>query len=95
MATRWCCTTPVNIGMATAITDGLVVLVVRDCDRGSLAEIAQQTAGLLERARAGRFAGDDMSGGTFTVSNLGMLPVTEFAAIINPAGRDPRRRRDP
>jgi pyruvate dehydrogenase E2 component (dihydrolipoamide acetyltransferase) len=73
-----------NIGMATAINDGLVVLVVRDCDRASLAEIAQQTAGLLERARAGRFAADDMSGGTFTVSNLGMLPVTEFAAIINP-----------
>jgi pyruvate dehydrogenase E2 component (dihydrolipoamide acetyltransferase) len=74
----------VNIGMATAIDDGLVVLVVRDCDRSSLADIAQQTAGLLERARAGRFAADDMSGGTFTVSNLGMLPVAEFAAIINP-----------
>jgi pyruvate dehydrogenase E2 component (dihydrolipoamide acetyltransferase) len=74
----------VNIGMATAIEDGLVVLVVRGCDRASLAEIVQQTTGLLERARSGRFAGEDMSGGTFTVSNLGMLPVTEFAAIINP-----------
>jgi pyruvate dehydrogenase E2 component (dihydrolipoyllysine-residue acetyltransferase) len=73
----------VNIGMATAIEDGLVVLVVRGCDRASLAEIAQQTTGLLERARSGRFASDDMSGGTFTVSNLGMLPVAEFAAIIN------------
>ena len=74
----------VNIGLATALDDGLIVPVVRDCDRQPLAEIVRQVRGLLERARAGRFAGDDLSGGTFTVSNLGMFPVSHFAAVINP-----------
>ena len=46
--------------------------------------IVQQARGLLERARAGKFASDDLSGGTFTVSNLGMLPVAHFAAVVNP-----------
>ncbi len=74
----------VNIGLATAVTDGLVVPVVHGCDREPLAAIVRQVKGLVERARAGRFAGDDLSGGTFTVSNLGMFPVSEFAAVINP-----------
>ena len=73
-----------NVGMATAIDDGLVVPVVRRCDSQPLAAIVQQARGLVERARAGKFAGDDLSGGTFTVSNLGMFPVTDFAAIVNP-----------
>jgi len=73
-----------NVGMATAIDDGLVVPVVRRCDSQPLAAIVQQARGLIERARAGKFAGDDLSGGTFTVSNLGMFPVTDFAAIVNP-----------
>ena len=74
----------VNVGLATALDDGLVVVVVRNCDRESLGGIVQQARGLVERARAGRFAGDDLSGGTFTVSNLGMFPVSDFAAVINP-----------
>ena len=74
----------VNVGVATAIDDGLVVPVVRNADREPLAAIVRQARGLLERARAGRFASDDLSGGTFTLSNLGMLPVTDFAAVINP-----------
>jgi pyruvate dehydrogenase E2 component (dihydrolipoamide acetyltransferase) len=74
----------VNVGLATALDDGLIVVVVRDCDRASLGEIARQARALVARARAGKFAPDDLSGGTFTVSNLGMYPVTEFAAIINP-----------
>jgi pyruvate dehydrogenase E2 component (dihydrolipoamide acetyltransferase) len=74
----------VNVGVATAIDDGLVVPVIRNCDREPLAAIARQARGLLERARSGRFAGDDLSGGTFTLSNLGMFPVSQFAAVINP-----------
>jgi pyruvate dehydrogenase E2 component (dihydrolipoamide acetyltransferase) len=74
----------VNVGVATAVDDGLVVPVIRNCDREPLAAIVRQARGLLERARSGRFGGEDLSGGTFTVSNLGMYPVSEFAAVINP-----------
>src|SRR6059036_152974 len=74
----------VNVGVATAVADGLVVPVVRHCDRDPLAAIVRQARALLDRARSGRFAADDLTGATFTVSNLGMLPVTEFAAVINP-----------
>ncbi len=74
----------VNVGVATSVDDGLLVPVLRHCDSAPLAMIVQQARGLLERARTGKFAGDDLSGGTFTVSNLGMLPVSEFAAVVNP-----------
>jgi pyruvate dehydrogenase E2 component (dihydrolipoamide acetyltransferase) len=74
----------VHVGIATATDDGLVVPVVRDCDRSSLAQIVQQARAVVERARAGRFGADDLTGATFSVSNLGMFPVTDFAAIINP-----------
>jgi pyruvate dehydrogenase E2 component (dihydrolipoamide acetyltransferase) len=74
----------VNVGMAAAVDDGLVVPVLHHTDRESLAAIVRQAQGLVERARAGRFGGDDLSGGTFTVSNLGMFPVSDFAAVINP-----------
>jgi pyruvate dehydrogenase E2 component (dihydrolipoamide acetyltransferase) len=74
----------VNVGVATAVDDGLVVPVIRGPDREPLAAIVRQARGLLERARSGRFANDDLSGGTFTVSNLGMYPVSAFAAVINP-----------
>jgi pyruvate dehydrogenase E2 component (dihydrolipoamide acetyltransferase) len=74
----------VNIGLATATDEGLVVPVVRNCDREPLAGIVRQVRALVERAKRGRFAADDLSGGTFTVSNLGMFPVSRFAAVINP-----------
>jgi pyruvate dehydrogenase E2 component (dihydrolipoamide acetyltransferase) len=74
----------VNVGLATAVEDGLMVPVVRNCDREPLATIVRQVQALLARARSGKFASDDLSGATFTVSNLGMFPVTEFAAVINP-----------
>ncbi len=73
----------VNVGMATAVDDGLMVPVLHHVDREPLAAIVRQARGLVERARAGRFGGDDLSGGTFTLSNLGMFPVSDFAAIIN------------
>jgi pyruvate dehydrogenase E2 component (dihydrolipoamide acetyltransferase) len=73
-----------HIGIATATDDGLVVPVVHDCDRTPLGQIVQRARALVERARKGRFAGDDLTGATFSVSNLGMFPVVDFAAIINP-----------
>jgi len=60
------------------------VPVLHGCDTKPLAEVVRETRALVERARAGRFERDDLSGGTFTVSNLGMYPVSEFAAVINP-----------
>jgi len=74
----------VNVGVATAVEEGLVVPVVRNCDREPLAAIVRQARALLERARSGRFGSEDLSGGSFTVSNLGMFPVAAFAAVINP-----------
>ena len=74
----------VNVGLATAVDDGLVVPVVRGCDSAPLATIVREARALVARARSGRFATDDLTGGTFTVSNLGMYPVSEFAAVINP-----------
>jgi pyruvate dehydrogenase E2 component (dihydrolipoamide acetyltransferase) len=74
----------VHVGLATATDQGLVVPVVRDCDRQPLGTLVAQVQGLVERARGGKFAADDLRGGTFTVSNLGMYPVSHFAAVVNP-----------
>lgn len=74
----------VNIGIAVALDNGLITTVVRDCDRKPLARIAREAKAMVARAREGRLQADDMVGGTFTISNLGMYGVDEFAAIINP-----------
>jgi pyruvate dehydrogenase E2 component (dihydrolipoamide acetyltransferase) len=74
----------VNIGVAVAAQDSLVVPTVFDVDRKSLGEIARDSRGLAERVRAGAITPPELSGGTFTVSNLGMFGVTEFVAVINP-----------
>lgn len=74
----------INVGIAVALPDGLVVPVVHDADKKSLRQIASDAKEIIERARTGRLAPDDYVGGTFTVSNLGMYDVDEFAAIINP-----------
>jgi pyruvate dehydrogenase E2 component (dihydrolipoamide acetyltransferase) len=74
----------VNIGMAVAREAGLLTVVVRDCDKKSLAQIARETRQVVGRARDGRMKPDDMVGGTFTISNLGMFDVDDFIAIINP-----------
>jgi pyruvate dehydrogenase E2 component (dihydrolipoamide acetyltransferase) len=75
-----------EIGMciAVAIEEGLVTPVLRGADRKSLAEIAQESAALVERTRAGKNRPEDYEGGTFTLSNLGMYDVDTFVAIINP-----------
>jgi len=74
----------VNIGVAVAADGTLVVPTVFDADLKSLIEIAAQTRQLASQVRDGTVAPADLSGGTFTVSNLGMLAVARFTAVINP-----------
>jgi len=73
----------IHIGLAVAIEDGLVVPVIHRADTLSLGEIAQQRMELLAKAQAGKLRPHDISGGTFTISNLGMYNVDAFNAIIN------------
>jgi pyruvate dehydrogenase E2 component (dihydrolipoamide acetyltransferase) len=74
----------INIGIAVARETGLLTVVVKDVDKKSLASIAEESEVLVNRAREGRMQADDMIGGTFTVSNMGMFGVDDFVAIINP-----------
>jgi pyruvate dehydrogenase E2 component (dihydrolipoamide acetyltransferase) len=74
----------VHVGIAVAVDGGLVVPVIRDADTKSLTQVAGEAAGLIGRARAGKLTAEDVGGGTFTVSNLGMLGVEAFTAVINP-----------
>jgi pyruvate dehydrogenase E2 component (dihydrolipoamide acetyltransferase) len=74
----------VHMGIAVALPDGLVVPVIRDADRLSLDDLHARTAQLAEAARNGTLSPDEMTGSTFTISNLGMFGVDEFCAIINP-----------
>jgi pyruvate dehydrogenase E2 component (dihydrolipoamide acetyltransferase) len=73
----------VNVGVAVAAQDALIVPTVFDADQKSLGEIAREARALAARVRAGEITPPELSGGTFTVSNLGMFGVTEFTAIIN------------
>jgi pyruvate dehydrogenase E2 component (dihydrolipoamide acetyltransferase) len=77
--------TKVHIGVAVALEDGLIVPVIRDCDRKSLGEIAREAKSLIERARGKKLRPEEYSGGTFAISNLGMYDVVEFTAVIDPA----------
>jgi pyruvate dehydrogenase E2 component (dihydrolipoamide acetyltransferase) len=74
----------VNVGVAVAAQDALVVPTIFDADRKSLGEIATETRTLAGKVREGTVTPPELSGGTFTVSNLGMYGVTNFAAVINP-----------
>jgi pyruvate dehydrogenase E2 component (dihydrolipoamide acetyltransferase) len=74
----------VNIGVAVAIDDGLIVPVIRDSDRKTLTEVAREAHGLSARARSRRLTPDELTGGTFTISNLGMYGIRQFTAVINP-----------
>jgi pyruvate dehydrogenase E2 component (dihydrolipoamide acetyltransferase) len=73
----------IHVGMAVALDDGLIVPVIRHVDKKPLAEIAQEAKTLAEKARAGRLALEEVTGGTFTVSNLGMYGVDGFTPILN------------
>ena len=74
----------VNLGMAVSVDDGLIVPVLRRADERSLADIATEARRLVALTKQGRFASEDLSGGTFTVSNMGMLDLESFTAVINP-----------
>ncbi len=74
----------VNIGMAVSVENGLVVPVIRNADQNGLDEIQSESAELAEKARSGKLSPEEMKGGSFTISNMGMLNVEEFGAIINP-----------
>lgn len=73
----------VNLGVAVAIDEGLLVPVLRNANHMSLTDISAATADLAARARTGRLQPDEMTGGTFTVSNLGMFGLESFTAIVN------------
>jgi pyruvate dehydrogenase E2 component (dihydrolipoyllysine-residue acetyltransferase) len=74
----------INIGLAIAVDDGVVAPVIRKADAASLGEIATQRRDLTDRARGGKLRPNDIAGGTFTISNLGMFGVDAFTAIIIP-----------
>jgi pyruvate dehydrogenase E2 component (dihydrolipoamide acetyltransferase) len=74
----------VNIGVAVAGEDALIVATVFDCDRKSLGQIARDARGLAEKVRDKSITPPELSGATFTVSNLGMFGIEQFTAIINP-----------
>ncbi len=73
-----------HIGIAVSLDQGLITPVLRDCDAKPLARIAVESRDLAERARGGKLRAQEISGATFSISNLGMFDVEEFSAIINP-----------
>src|SRR3954471_16623491 len=73
-----------NVGIAVAIPNGLVVPVIQNCERKTIAEIAAARAELVDRARSGKLQQGDLDGGTFTISNLGMFGIERFVAVLNP-----------
>jgi pyruvate dehydrogenase E2 component (dihydrolipoamide acetyltransferase) len=73
-----------NVGFAVAIPKGLVVPVIRGAERKSIAELAADRSDLVTRAREGKLRQEDLEGGTFTISNLGMYGIEQFTAVLNP-----------
>jgi pyruvate dehydrogenase E2 component (dihydrolipoamide acetyltransferase) len=74
----------IHIGVAVATERGLIVPVLRDVDQKTLSQIARETRDLAERANSGKLQPAEYTGGTFTISNLGMFGVEQFNAVINP-----------
>ncbi|MDD5662897.1 MAG: dihydrolipoamide acetyltransferase family protein [Victivallaceae bacterium] len=74
----------INVGVAVSVPNGLLVPVIRNTDRKGLDEIQAETAEYAEKARAGKIAPDQLKGGTFTISNMGMMNLENFIAIVNP-----------
>ena len=73
-----------HLGLAVSLEQGLVVPVIRNADELTIAELNARSRELTEKARAGKLAPEEMTGSTFTISNMGMLDVENFTAIINP-----------
>ena len=76
--------THADVAVAVALDGGLITPIVHKADQKDLMTIAKETAGLVERAKAGKLLPDEIMGGTFTLSNLGMFGIKSFDAIINP-----------
>ncbi len=76
--------TQINLGLAVGIEEGLVVPVIHEADRLSIAELAARRQELVKRAREHRLRSADLNGGTFTLTNLGMYNVDTFLAVLNP-----------
>ncbi|WAL67865.1 dihydrolipoamide acetyltransferase family protein [Amycolatopsis cynarae] len=74
----------VHVGIAVALDDGLIVPVIHDADRKTVSQISREARDLADRARNGRVSVDEITGGTFTISNLGMYGIDQFTAVINP-----------
>ncbi|MBA2566128.1 MAG: 2-oxo acid dehydrogenase subunit E2 [Gemmatimonadetes bacterium] len=74
----------IGIGVAVAMEDGLLVAVVHDCAGRTLSDLARETREAVARVRSGRPGQEDLQGGTFSISNMGMFPVEQFSAIITP-----------
>ncbi|MBC7172534.1 MAG: 2-oxo acid dehydrogenase subunit E2, partial [Polyangiaceae bacterium] len=74
----------IDVSVAVAIPDGLITPVVRDADTKGVAQIAREVKDLAGRAKAKKLAPEEFTGGTFSISNLGMYGIDEFAAVINP-----------
>ncbi|KZM72297.1 dihydrolipoamide acetyltransferase [Nocardia terpenica] len=74
----------IHLGIAVATPAGLLVPVIRDADRKSVSEIAAESRDKAERSRDRKLRADEMGGGTFTISNLGMFGIEQFTAVINP-----------
>jgi pyruvate dehydrogenase E2 component (dihydrolipoamide acetyltransferase) len=74
----------VDVSVAVALDDGLITPIIKAADQKGLAQIAAETKDLAERARAGKLKLEEFQGGTFSISNLGMYGIREFAAVINP-----------
>ena len=82
-STRW--NSHVHLGLAVSLEQGLVVPVIRNADELTIAELHARAKDLAGKARSNKLATDEMSGSTFTISNMGMLDVENFTAIINPS----------
>ena len=74
----------INIGVAISVEDGLVVPVIRNTDQNNILEISEKIKNFVQKANDKKLSFEELSGNTFTVSNLGMFGIDEFTAIINP-----------
>lgn len=74
----------IDVAMAVSVPDGLVTPIIRQADTKSLRQISAEARDLAQRARKGKLSPDEFQGGTFSISNMGMFGVKDFAAIINP-----------
>ena len=75
---------PINIGFVIGLSEGMLVPVIRHADRKNLFQLADETRSLIEKAKSGSLSRYDLTGGTFTLSNLGMYGLDRFTAVINP-----------